>query len=207
MKYKLTDENMKTYGDFQWEIGKKVITSGNGTLCSNGWVHFYHCPLLAILLNPCHAAFNNPRLFECKIGKRQLNDSGLKGGTTELILTKEIQVPQITDTQRIAFGILCVKAICDNRKWNQWADKWLLKKDRTEKSAYVAYDNTAYNSASAYATYAAYVYAAAYTYAGVAGYIYARTYAANAAIIASTAKKTILQNFNLKKIAKECLKY
>jgi hypothetical protein len=30
MMYKLTDQNMRTYGGFQWELGKEVTTSGAG---------------------------------------------------------------------------------------------------------------------------------------------------------------------------------
>ena len=42
MKYiKLTDRNMRAYGGFQWEIGRKVTTSGEGTLCGPGWLHCY----------------------------------------------------------------------------------------------------------------------------------------------------------------------
>src|SRR3989304_4485465 len=61
--YKLTDQQMRTYGDCQWTLGEWKETSGEGNLCGPGWLHFYTHPLLAALLNPIHANIQNPRLF------------------------------------------------------------------------------------------------------------------------------------------------
>jgi len=45
---------MQTHGGFQWELGQWYETSGEGDLCSPGWLHFYTNPLLAVLLNSVH---------------------------------------------------------------------------------------------------------------------------------------------------------
>ena len=160
-KYKLTDQFLKTYNDFQWEIGKKVTTSGNGELCSDGWLHYSHHPLLAVLLNPIHAEIENPRIFEVEAGGEHLDDHGLKGGCTEMTLVKEIELPVFRTTQRVAFAILCAKGVYKDKDWNKWADNWLSGKDRSTASAASAAAYAATTDAYA-ATDAATAYAAAY---------------------------------------------
>ena len=139
-KYKLTDQNMRTYQGFQWKLGVKRTTSGYGELCGPGYLHYYHHPLLAVLLNDIHAAIDNPRLFEIEAEGSHLNDNNLKGGCTEMTLIKEIELPTVTNEQRIAFGILCAKEVFryhnHTSKWNTWADKWLSGEDRSKDSAY-----------------------------------------------------------------------
>lgn len=150
--YKLTDQNMQTYNGFQWSLNKEATSSGEGKLCSNGWLHFYSDPLLAIFLNPIHANIKIPRLFEGIAGNTLLHDGELKSGTTSLILTKELDVPFVSITNRIAFGILCAKKVYFNVEWNKWADDWLNNVDRTEKSAVNACDCARDNTAAACAS-------------------------------------------------------
>lgn len=133
--YKLTDANMQTYGGFQWRLDKPAYTSGEGDLCGPGWLHFYDDPLLAVFLNPIHAEFKKPRMFEALATGEIKTDCGLKFGTTELTLKREIVVPVATTVQHIAFGILCAKQVCDDKHWNAWADKWLSGEDRTIEAA------------------------------------------------------------------------
>jgi hypothetical protein len=149
-KYKLTNQELQTYKDCQWEIGVSKTTSGEGNLCSSGWLHYYDNPLLAILLNPIHADIKNPRLFECKAEGKHLSDRGLKGGCTKMTLIKEITVPEISKEQKIAFGILCSLEVYKETKYKKWAENWLNNTDRSADAAY----------AYAYAAYAAYAYAA-----------------------------------------------
>src|SRR5262245_43735323 len=103
--YKLTRQNLTTYGGFQWEIGKTYKTSGEDDLCSGGWLHFYEHPLLAVFHNPIHANYSNPRLFEAKIGQKIKKDCQLKAGTTSLTLLNEIPIPEVTTEQRIRYAI------------------------------------------------------------------------------------------------------
>jgi len=180
--YKLTSPDMTTYGDFQWTLGKTETALGDGPLCSSSWLHAYTDPLLAVFLNPIHANFANPRLFECE-GEVQANDHGLKVGCTVLTLVKEIALPEVSLEQRIAFGILCTKEVYKEENWNKWADDWLAGKNRGEsaaayavRAAFAAYA-AAYAVRAAYATYAAAV-AAIVTYA---------TYATFTAYTAETA--------------------
>ena len=156
-KYKLTDQNLQTYNGFQCELGVKKTTSGEGNLCSPGWLHYYHSPLLAVLLNPIHANIKSPRLFEIKAEGKHLDDNGLKGGCTEMTLVKELKLPAVTLAQKIAFGILCAKEVEKDVAWNLWADKWLSGEDRSKDAAaaYAAYAARAACAAdAAYAAYA-----------------------------------------------------
>jgi len=189
-RYKLTDQNMQTYNNFQWELGKEYSTSGKGDLCGPGWLHCYSHPLLAALLNSLHADFKNPRLFLCEATGNHKYDKGLKEGCTTLKLIKEIELPIITLEQRVAFGILCALEVYKEKTFNLWAKNWLNNIDRTNTAAITIARDT---YAAVNATYAA----ANATYAAANA-----TYATNDAANDATKYK-----INLISIAKECLKY
>lgn len=50
--YKLTDQDIRTYGGYQWDIGTwhKIDASieGKRALCSGSWFHCYSDPDLAV---------------------------------------------------------------------------------------------------------------------------------------------------------------
>lgn len=52
--YKLTDQNMRTYGGYQWKLNTPQQTSGIGSLCTSGWLHVSSHPDIAVLLNPIY---------------------------------------------------------------------------------------------------------------------------------------------------------
>ena len=136
--YKLTDQNMHTYGGCQWELNKPKTTDGKGELCGPGWLHYYKSPLLAVLHNPLHANFSSPRLFKVRAEGEHKHDGYMKSGCTALTLLEELLIPQVTDVQRIAYGILCAKEVCTNPIWIAWADHWLDGTDRSRAAAWAA---------------------------------------------------------------------
>ena len=167
--YKLTDQNLQTHGGYQWEPGVARETDGNGDLCGPGWLHYYHDPLLAVLLNPIHADIANPILWEAEADGLHRDDRGLKGGCTRLTLIRQVDLPQITTEQRVRFGILCAKAVCNDRAWSAWADRWLDGSDRSQESAWAATEAAARAAeAAAWATEAAWAAEAAETAAWAA---------------------------------------
>jgi hypothetical protein len=177
--YKLTDENGRTYNNTQWGENVTHSGTGQGDLCSEGWIHAYTSPLLAIFLNPIHASFSDPILWESE-GNIEKEDHGLKVGCRSLTTIRKIALPAVTTKQQITFAILCAKEVYKNKDWNVWANNWLNNKDRSRAAAYdaaaaAAYaDSAAYAAAddadsAAYAAYAAYA-AAAYAYAAYAAY-------------------------------------
>lgn len=210
--YKLTDQDMQTKNNFQWELNKIYRIeeiNKHKPLCTEYWFHVYSSPLLAILLNPIHANISNPRLFKCICKGLHKTDRGLKEGFTQVELTEELKLPEIISNQKIAFGILCAKEVYKEGSWNRWADNWLNNIDRNKGvtcidaygSAYVA-TYAAYTTYAAHAAYAAAraAYAAARAaYATYAAYTVHAAYAADAATDAA--------NINLTKIAKKAMKY
>jgi len=137
--YKLTKQDLTSFDGCQWELGVKKTTSGEGELCSSGWLHCYKAPLLAVLLNSIHADFRNPRIFEVEVGGEELHDGMLKSGFSEMTLMKEIELPIVTLTQRVAFGILCALKVSKDENFIKWAQNWLNETDRTKEAAYAAY--------------------------------------------------------------------
>ena len=151
-----------TQNNTQW--GENVTHEATGDiqkgLCSDAWIHAYTHPLLAVFMNPVHARIKNPILWEGK-GEGEAKFESEKCGFRKFTTLRQIPLPEVTDVQKITFGILCVKEVYKDPSWNQWADKWLSGEDRTKSSAYAA--SSAASSAAraaANAAYAADAYAA-----------------------------------------------
>lgn len=132
--YKLTNEHNYTRNNTQW--GENITHTAEGTgdeLCTDGWIHFYTNPFIAIIMNPQHADFYKPNLWECESSGEHLHET-LKSGCKTLTTTRQIPLPEITDIQLIAFAILCAKEVFGETDWNDWANKWLSGEDRSAKS-------------------------------------------------------------------------
>ena len=136
--YKLTDMNMKTYGEYPWVLGKWNRTSGKGDLCGPGWLHAYTSPVLAELLDPIHANFREYRLFRGEASGQVIRDSGLKVGYTNMRITEELPRLHITTENRVRFGIACACRVYTSAEYRAWAGRWVSGADRTEAAARVA---------------------------------------------------------------------
>lgn len=196
--YKLTDQNGYTRAGHSnaclWGPGVRHSGTGKGGLCSSGYIHAYTSPLLAILLNPIHADINCPRLWECDGSGKMLSNNGLKVGFVYLTTQREITLPVITPTQRIAFAILCAKNVCDDPTWNLWADRWLDGTDRSTRTARTAWAARAAEAAAWAAEAAAWAAWAAEAAARAAG----------AAARAAEAAEAV---YDLDAIAEQAMKY
>ncbi len=135
---KLTDSKDKTRNNTQWGENITHTATGKGDLCSNGWIHYYDSPLLAVLLNPIHGDFSNPHLWKIKVGKKVKKDHGLKYGSNSVTTIYRIDLPKITTEQRIIFGILCSMAVYKNKKFTQWGKHWIDGTDRSRAAAWAA---------------------------------------------------------------------
>lgn len=147
--YKLTDRDGQTHGGTQWGEGIEHTAPGTGDLCSSGWIHAYTGSetdpgagaLLAVLLNPIHSDFRNPRLWEADgdVGK---TDAGLKVGCTRLRTMWEIPAPELTTNQRVRFAVLCALATCpetsQGARFREWANSWLNGTDRSAQAGWSA---------------------------------------------------------------------
>ena len=139
--YKLTRQDNTTSdgATLEWGAGVSHTATGTGTqLCSPDVIHAYTHPLLAALLNPIHANYENPKLWRCE-GEIVANDHGLKVGVKTLTTIEEIPLPVVTTEQHVKFAILCAKQVCKDEKWNAWADKWLSGEDRSAAAAEAAW--------------------------------------------------------------------
>jgi len=133
--YKLTDENGMTRNNTQWGENVTHTASGDGELCSDGWIHCCADPSVAAFMNPVHAEFTRPRLWEAESSGRMVDDGGLKMGVQSLTTIRELPCPAPTTEQCIRFAILCTLEVTSNCEWRKWADSWLNGADRTDVSA------------------------------------------------------------------------
>jgi len=182
--YKLTDSMSMTKNNTLWGENITHEATGDDTqdLCSDGWIHFYQHPLIAVLMNPHHADFANPILWEGEAHEPFKHES-LKSGCRSFTTIRQIPLPIISTVQRIAFGILCSLEGYKEPKYVQWANNWLSGNDRSRYTADAAAAAAAADAAAAAAAAAAYA-ADAYAAAAAAD---AAAYAADAADAAAYA--------------------
>lgn len=203
---KLTDKDGFTRNSTKWEVGvvhRKKYAKNKG-LCSDRWLHYYEGNIeLALMLNPVHAKFVNPKAFEVKVGKRVLRDKQLKAGTTYMKVLKELAVPKITMETRIRFAIYCALTVYKEKTFVTWAKNWLSGKDR----GYEAAANVVAAARSATVAYAANAAArsATATRAACAAAIYAANAAVYVADAAVYAAYTYAKHINLAKLAKRAV--
>ena len=153
--YKLTDKDGWTRNGTLWWPGVSHSGTGEGELCGPGWIHAYEHPLIAVLMNPLHADFKNPRLWEAQ-GKITIRDGQLQCGCQTLTTIREIPLPEITAEMWVRFAILCAKEASTAgvgeawKAWNVWADKWLSGEDRSAAAAAAAAAEAAARAAAAH---------------------------------------------------------
>ena len=191
LRYKLVSQAYTTHGSTLWRDahGKwlTVAASGEGSaLCTDGVIHFYDHPVLAVLFNPVHARISRPRLLKIRASRPVAHD-GLKGGCKYARAVGELPVPALSLTQIVEFGIRVALHVYEEPSFRKWANGWLTDKDRSAAAAYTAAVYADRRRSAAYAAVAA-AYAA---YAAVA-LAYA-AYAADAA--AAIAKPDAIRIF------------
>jgi len=136
--YKWTTQDGKTRvgytNETQWGLSVTHTASGEGELCSPGWLHAYTDPLLAVMLSPIHIPLGYSILWECD-GKVGLSDNGLKVGCTALTTLHTIDIPVVSIEQQVAFAIMCTLEVYYEPRFVEWANNWLKGVDRTAQAA------------------------------------------------------------------------
>ena len=135
--YKLTDEHGQTHSKTQWGENVTNTANGEGDLCGPGWIHAYTDPLLAVFLNPVHADFKSPQLWEAE-GEVGKEDCGLKVGCTSLTTIRRMNVPAVTTEHCVRFAVLCVRQVYSEPAFLAWSEKWLSGEDRSGTAAWAA---------------------------------------------------------------------
>ena len=142
--YKLTDKDGYTRrglsGETLWAPGVTRETSGEGDLCTPGWLHAYEHSILAVLHDPIYGEYGDfARMWKCDTLDGVIKRDGqMKLGTTKLKVIKEVKKPKVTVEQRVAYAIACSLRIYVEESYVMWAEGWLSGKDRTDESAWAA---------------------------------------------------------------------
>lgn len=155
---KLMDQNRQTghrYKLTTWRKGfRPPRLSGRGDLCSPGFYHAYDHILLAVLHNPIHADFINPRAYEIECVPEDVYrlDGQMKVGFTAGQTLSEIAVPEIALEQRLRYAIGIACAVYPDHNYRSWAAGWIDGTDRSTKAARAAAWTAAWAAAWAWAT-------------------------------------------------------
>lgn len=134
--YKLTNQDDTSYNQTKWGPGVSHSGTGYGELCGEGWIHAYEHPLLAVIMNPVHGDFENPKLWlaEGVVAKR---DGQLKCGCQTLTTLHTLDLPQIHINKRVELALRCIMLVYTEPRFTTWADAWLCG-DRCSVSARLA---------------------------------------------------------------------
>lgn len=132
--YKVTDKNGKTGAaynkELQWGVGVTHTAKGEGSiLCTDGVIHAYGNPLVAVLLTPLHVTYEVDRLWEAE--GEIVAGNVLKYGVKTLTTVREIPIPSISPEKRMRFALLCALSVYHEESFVQWAHKWLSGEDRS----------------------------------------------------------------------------
>jgi hypothetical protein len=191
--YKLTTQENTTQNDTRWGVGITNFAANLHThdykLCTGDVIHAYEHPLIALIRNSQDANIKNPKLWLAK-GIVSVNN-GLKVGCKSLTIIDQLQIPEISLEQKIAFSIYTALAMCKDANFKIWAFNWLSNKDRSSVASYAASRASHAASHASYASsYAAShaSYAASYAASSAASYAvsYAASYASSAASSAAS---------------------
>jgi hypothetical protein len=143
--YKLTDKDGYTRkgkeNECLWGENITHIATGKGSLlCSRDLIHVYRNPLIASFMNPSHADFKNPLLWECEAKGDCNHDGQLKSGFKTVTTIRRIDLPVITLEQRIRISIYCALKQYSAPSFVKWANAWLDGSDRSARAAARAAD-------------------------------------------------------------------
>ncbi len=108
--YKLTNQEMQTHNNFQWQLGVWYESKVKGDRhCSNQVLHYYD-ELWKIIFNIIHANYQNPRIFEVEV-EEYIGTDGRKSWCKKQKLIREIFITSEQYEEHID------KALND-RDWN-----------------------------------------------------------------------------------------
>jgi hypothetical protein len=145
--YKLTTKFQTTYGGMKWEIGKTNRATGNSSkMCTDGLLHCYADPHLAVMFNPVHANISEALLFKVECSTI-LDSDGMKYGCKEQTPKELLTLPVLSTEQRVAFGIKCALLVLREDWFVKWAEDWLSGVCRGESAALSAARRAAWSAA------------------------------------------------------------
>lgn len=132
--YKITNCSGHTRGNTSWGEGTTHQVKWSGAMCTEGCLHAYRSPELAVLMDPIHGQyFPHGSLWKAK-GVVRLDD-GTKVGCARLTTVEIIKKPIITKEQLVEIAIRCVMTKYKDEYWTRWAIAWLDGSDRSLRTA------------------------------------------------------------------------
>ncbi len=154
LKWKLTNQNFETFSKTKWGEGVTHETSGEGELCGPGWLHYYHHPILAVVMNPVHAEIETPILWEAEAEGDHKDDRGLKGGCTRLTTLRQSPLPFVPLEKRVELAIRCFHGFRPETQEAKWASEWISGRNRSAEAC-ESINIARFGISAAYAAWAA----------------------------------------------------
>lgn len=138
--FKLLRPDLTTYNGCQWQVGEWKETSGEGDLCGSGWLHAYPHPLLAVLFNPLHAAYQPCVLFKADASGRVKREGVAKLGATHMVLREPMELPIITPAQSVRFALYLILSQHPNSSLLRWGHSLLQGGEPSREVTHAAQD-------------------------------------------------------------------
>ena len=130
MYYLVTDSENQTFGNVVWSENVTHEEINN----PNKLFSIYDDPIIAHMMNPAYEGYKNPNIWLVE-GEKTLS-FGFRHEAQKIKAIKKVDVQPPTDSQRIAFAILCSLHLVNNQAFKFWAKHYLAKEEnRTKESA------------------------------------------------------------------------
>lgn len=130
---KLTYPNRTTRNYVHWEVGKTNKVEWGGEMCRPGCLHGYQSLELAVLAKDIHCPGHELALI-CTTPEI-IADDGLKIGMAEMTGVRWVELPKVTNEQRVEWAIKCSFLLPQPGAYMKWATAWL---DGTSHSKFKA---------------------------------------------------------------------
>lgn len=130
-KYLLVDLKGRSRRGMLIEVDRASVNRrlGGEIVSRNIW-ECADSPLLAVMINPLHAEFVRPRLFELR---GDFDDKKIN-----LQRVREVAVPEVSPEQKLVFAMYCIRSLAPEHIFAAWSERWLANIDRSVTGAQLA---------------------------------------------------------------------
>jgi hypothetical protein len=130
--------DLETFLRCPWRIGEWKETSGNGPLCSRGWLHAYSHPQLGEMMNPSQGQYSDEAvMYQVEIDPEAeiLEPYGLKLGANRMRPLEKYPRRKLLLDERMEIALRCLSLVSQDEYFLSWAPRWLSGEDRSEAMA------------------------------------------------------------------------
>ena len=109
------------------DSGQSYSATGEAAdIFGDAYFIYYNDPQIALMMNPLHFNFSNPLVWNCSVsGEIKTGIVNLYSGAKEITYIDTTGITELSESQKVAFGITCYQQLANNVDWIANANKSL----------------------------------------------------------------------------------